>query len=181
MADLHYASLCDLSDQLRAGALSPLEATRALLARIDALDPSLHAFVTPTPERALERAAQAEREIGAGDWRGPLHGVPIAIKDLCHWRGVRNTAGTRVLRDFVGPTQFCIVTHHKRTMAECQKLYGITMAKRGVSTRISVSLDEVDSFAGNGSGNGNGNGARHGPHSVDPESPRIAGEEQVGF
>lgn len=49
-----------------------------------------------------------------------------------------------VLREFVGPTQFCIVTHHKRTMAECAKLYGITMQRRGVSSRIAVSLDEVD-------------------------------------
>jgi chromosome segregation protein len=50
----------------------------------------------------------------------------------------------RVLRDFVGSTQFCIVTHHKRTMAECQVLYGITMQKRGVSSRIAVDMSEVD-------------------------------------
>ena len=54
----------------------------------------------------------------------------------------------RVLHDFVGPTQFCIITHHKRTMGECQVLYGITMQKRGVSSRIAVTLDQVDKVNG---------------------------------
>ncbi len=74
----------------------------------------------------------------------------------------------RVLDDFVGPTQFCIVTHHKRTMAACQVLYGITMQRRGVSTRIAVSLDEVDEF-----------GEEH--INKQASKQRIAGEESVGF
>ncbi|MCC6671408.1 MAG: chromosome segregation protein SMC [Planctomycetes bacterium] len=80
----------------------------------------------------------------------------------------------RVLRDFVGPTQFCIVTHHKRTMAACQVLYGITMQKRGVSSRIAVNLEEVDSLKAPGA-----------PGAVDAEGlavkQRIAGEEALGF
>jgi chromosome segregation protein len=79
----------------------------------------------------------------------------------------------RVLRDFTAQTQFCIVTHHKRTMAECQVLYGITMQKRGVSSRIAVSLHEVDSFQ---------EGAVVGAGAADPAlQKRIAGEERVGF
>lgn len=78
----------------------------------------------------------------------------------------------RVLRDFTEQTQFCIVTHHKRTMAECQVLYGITMQRRGVSSRIAVSLQEVDSFT-------------EGATPVNKPDPakkqRIAGEEAVGF
>ncbi|MGE0141707.1 MAG: chromosome segregation protein SMC [Planctomycetota bacterium] len=74
----------------------------------------------------------------------------------------------RVLGDFVGPSQFCIVTHHKRTMAACDVLYGITMQKRGVSTRISVALDEVDDIT-------------EGPAYARAERPRIAGEEAIGF
>jgi chromosome segregation protein len=85
----------------------------------------------------------------------------------------------RVLREFVGPTQFCIVTHHKRTMAECQVLYGITMQRRGVSSRIAVSLDEVDGFA-DGKSNGD-NGARAGSGPDPALMQRVAGEEQVGF
>lgn len=80
----------------------------------------------------------------------------------------------RVLRDFTHDTQFCIVTHHKRTMAECQVLYGITMQRRGVSSRIAVSLQEVDGFQ---------EGAVVGAAGdVDPaRKQRIAGEEAVGF
>lgn len=80
----------------------------------------------------------------------------------------------RVLRDFTSDTQFCIVTHHKRTMAECQVLYGITMQRRGVSSRIAVALHEVDTIQDGGvPGTASGN---------DPaKKQRIAGEEQVGF
>ena len=74
----------------------------------------------------------------------------------------------RVLRDFVGPSQFCVVTHHKRTMAACEVLYGVTMQKRGVSTRIGVSLQEADEFAAAGDGER-------------AERKRVAGEEKVGF
>ncbi len=73
----------------------------------------------------------------------------------------------RVLQDFVGPSQFCVVTHHKRTMAECKTLYGVTMQRRGVSTRIAVSLDEVDEI-----------GDKERAKATDQ---RIAGEESIGF
>ena len=79
----------------------------------------------------------------------------------------------RVLRDFTAQTQFCIVTHHKRTMAECQVLYGITMQRRGVSSRIAVALHEVDHFQ---------EGVVVGATTADPAlQKRIAGEERVGF
>ncbi len=79
----------------------------------------------------------------------------------------------RVLRDFTAQTQFCIVTHHKRTMADCQVLYGITMQRRGVSSRIAVSMQEVDSFQ---------EGAVPAAGKPDPaKKQRIAGEEAVGF
>jgi chromosome segregation protein len=78
----------------------------------------------------------------------------------------------RVLRDFTAQTQFCIVTHHKRTMADCQVLYGITMQRRGVSSRIAVSMQEVDSFTEGGPGAGKPDPA---------QKQRIAGEEAVGF
>ena len=79
----------------------------------------------------------------------------------------------RVLRDFIAGTQFCIVTHHKRTMAECQALYGITMQRRGVSSRIAVQLHEVDRFQ---------SGEPTETTRKDPaKKQRIAGEEAVGF
>ncbi|MBL8733037.1 MAG: chromosome segregation protein SMC [Planctomycetes bacterium] len=78
----------------------------------------------------------------------------------------------RVLRDFTTGTQFCIVTHHKRTMADCQVLYGITMQRRGVSSRIAVALHEVDSFQ---------DGAPAAAKPDPAQKQRIAGEEAVGF
>jgi chromosome segregation protein len=82
----------------------------------------------------------------------------------------------RVLRDFTANTQFCIVTHHKRTMADCQVLYGITMQRRGVSSRIAVSLQEVDSFQ-DGVAAPVGTATRTDP----AQKQRIAGEEAIGF
>ncbi|MCB9869575.1 MAG: chromosome segregation protein SMC [Planctomycetes bacterium] len=83
----------------------------------------------------------------------------------------------RVLDDFVGPTQFCVVTHHKRTMAACDQLYGVTMQRRGVSSRIAVSLDMVEDLSETGRrGSGEQNGA-----STKATKQRIAGEEALGF
>ncbi|HKV55583.1 MAG TPA: amidase [Candidatus Binataceae bacterium] len=93
-------SLSELASQLRGHKLSSVEATRCVLERIKNLNPRLHAYLTVTDELALRQAAQADSEIGAGKWRGPLHGVPIAVKDLCQTRGVLTTCSSRVLRDW---------------------------------------------------------------------------------
>ncbi len=81
----------------------------------------------------------------------------------------------RVLNDFVGPSQFCIVTHHKRTMAACNMLYGITMQKRGVSSRIAVNLEQIDELTQTGL-----HGDAKGQDTM-AEKQRIAGEEALGF
>jgi amidase len=96
---LHWLSLLEVSDRIAAGAVSPVELTRAMLARIERLDPVLHSYATVTAEQALASAARAEQEIRRGERRGPLHGVPLAVKDLCARRGVPTAAGTALLRD----------------------------------------------------------------------------------
>jgi aspartyl-tRNA(Asn)/glutamyl-tRNA(Gln) amidotransferase subunit A len=85
-------SLAGLSRELLARRLSPAEVVRTLLGRIEADE--TNSFVTVTAERALERASQAEREILAGRYRGPLHGVPVALKDIIYTRGVSTTMGS---------------------------------------------------------------------------------------
>ncbi len=97
---LCYLSLQDLSAQLRTGKLSSVEVTRCILERIHRMNPRLHAYLTVLDESALRRATQADEEIRAGDWRGPLHGVPIAVKDLCQTKGVLTTCASRVLRNW---------------------------------------------------------------------------------
>ncbi len=81
--------------------LSPVELTMACLARIDALDRRISSFLLTRPEAALAEAAAAEQEILRGDYRGPLHGIPIAHKDIVETAGIRTTAHSKLLRDFV--------------------------------------------------------------------------------
>ena len=87
-------TIVDLAPRIRRKEVSPVEVTRACLGRIGKLDPALNAFITVTAESALEEARAAESEISRGEWRGPLHGIPIAIKDLIDTAGTRTTAGS---------------------------------------------------------------------------------------
>ncbi|HUK01638.1 MAG TPA: amidase [Steroidobacteraceae bacterium] len=98
---LHFRSLQTLASQIASSALSPVDVTRYLLDRIARLDGHLKSYATVTAEQALTDARDAEREIRAGKYRGPLHGVPIAVKDLCYTKGVRTMGGTAVRRDLV--------------------------------------------------------------------------------
>jgi aspartyl-tRNA(Asn)/glutamyl-tRNA(Gln) amidotransferase subunit A len=99
MTDLAFMSLAAAGDLLRARRLSPVEYTQALLHRIDRLDGRYHAFIRPTPERAIAAARVAEAEIMAGRWRGPLHGIPFGLKDIIDVGGVPTTAHSKVLID----------------------------------------------------------------------------------
>ncbi len=87
--------------ELRAGRVSCRELVERGLARIAELNPKLNAFLSVTEERALSRAGELDRELAAGRYRGPLHGIPIAHKDLIWTRGVRTTSGSRLFADFV--------------------------------------------------------------------------------
>lgn len=108
-ADLAYLGIAELGPRLAGRALSPVELCRALLDRCAKLEPRLNAFITLTPERILADAAAAEAELTAGRVRGPLHGVPVAVKDLCWTRGERTTGGSRVLADFIPDEDACVV------------------------------------------------------------------------
>jgi amidase len=98
---LHYASLADVAELIAARELRSIDLTQQLLDRIAAVDGRLQSYVTVMTDRAIASARRADAEIRAGRYRGPLHGVPIGVKDLCHTRGVRTMAGTKVLADFV--------------------------------------------------------------------------------
>jgi amidase len=90
-----------MSGAIRDGQISPVELTEILLARIDSIDGKLMSYATVMAEQALEAARKAEQEIRAGNYKGPLHGIPIAVKDLCYTAGTRTMGGLKVLRDFV--------------------------------------------------------------------------------
>jgi amidase len=91
--DLHYATLTEAAEMIRTNEVSPVELTHAMLDRITRLEPSLHSFATLTPDLALAQAAKAEKEIAAGHYRGPLHGVPLAVKDIFDTAGTVTAAG----------------------------------------------------------------------------------------
>lgn len=94
-------SLSEASRLVRHKGISPVELVQACLARIESLNPTLNAFITVTGESALAAARSAEAEIVRGAWRGPLHGIPIAVKDLLDTAGVRTTAGSALFKDRV--------------------------------------------------------------------------------
>jgi len=91
--ELHYLELLDVGKRIQSKEISPVEATRAQLDRIGKVDGQLKSYATLMADQALTDAKQAESEIGKGHIRGPLHGVPIAVKDLCWTKGVPTAAG----------------------------------------------------------------------------------------
>ena len=99
--DLAYKSLTTISDLIRRRQLSSVEVTDAILQRIAELDGQYHSYATVLPERALDRAKGADAESARGLWRGPLHGVPIAVKDLCYTTFAPTRAGTTIFKSFV--------------------------------------------------------------------------------
>jgi len=90
-----------LSERIRGRELSPVEVVDAHLAHIEAVDPTINSFITVTADHARERARAAEAEIAAGDWRGPLHGVPYAPKDILATAGILTTNGSKATADWV--------------------------------------------------------------------------------
>jgi len=99
--ELCYLSMSELGRLIKKKAVSPVEVARAYLSRIEALEPRLNSFITFLPDHALAAATQAEREIQAGRYLGPLHGLPFGLKDIYYVRGIRNTSGSKLFDHFI--------------------------------------------------------------------------------
>src|SRR5262245_51520600 len=100
-ADLPFLSAAALGELIRKQEVSPVEAAAAYLERIDAVDGKLHSYITVCRNEAMQAAHAAEQAIVRGEWRGPLHGVPYAVKDQFWTKGIRTTGGSRLLADFI--------------------------------------------------------------------------------
>src|SRR5712675_1285496 len=98
--DLCYLDLLEVGRRIQARQVSSVEVTQAVLDRIARLDGRLRSYATLTADLALAEAAHADAEIARGAVRGPLHGVPIAVKDLCHTRGIATAAGMAIHKDY---------------------------------------------------------------------------------
>jgi aspartyl-tRNA(Asn)/glutamyl-tRNA(Gln) amidotransferase subunit A len=112
-ADIPFLPATTLGELIRKKEVSPVEATAAYLERIDAVDGKLHSYITVCREEALQEAHEAEQAIVRGEWRGPLHGVPYAVKDQFWTKGIATTGGSRLLADFI-PTEDATVVARLR-------------------------------------------------------------------
>ena len=97
--DLAFLSISELSELIRTRKISPVEITQTILERIETLNPAVNAYITVTRDLAMKAAQEAESEIQRKKWRGPLHGVPIAVKDLFDTAGVKTTAASALFKD----------------------------------------------------------------------------------
>jgi aspartyl-tRNA(Asn)/glutamyl-tRNA(Gln) amidotransferase subunit A len=114
--DIPLLTLAAASDGVRRKTISPVELTKTCLQRIERLNPLLNAYITVTAEAALTRARELEAEVQHGRWRGPLHGIPIALKDNIDTAGIRTTAASELFKDRV-PAEDAEVVRRLKTPA----------------------------------------------------------------
>ena len=112
-SELPFLSASELSKLMAAKEVSPVEATEAYLERIESLDSKFRAFVTVTADEALEAAKKAEQEIALGNHRGPMHGVPVAVKDQIYTQGILTTGGSPVFNDFIPKMDATVISNLK--------------------------------------------------------------------
>lgn len=110
---MKFRSIAEASEQVRLRNISPVDLTRECLQAIEQHNPSLNAFITVTDDSAFREAERAESEIRSGHWRGPLHGIPIGLKDLIDTAGVRTTAASAIFRDRIPSEDADIVSKLK--------------------------------------------------------------------
>ena len=115
--DIPFLTATELSGLIAAKEVSPVEAAEAYLDRIDDLDFQFNSYLTVTREEALQAAREAEQEIMQGNLRGPMHGVPIAVKDQMWTKGIRTTGGSRILADFVPDEDATVIAKLKEAGA----------------------------------------------------------------
>ena len=115
--ELPFLTASQLSNLIETKEVSPVEATEAYLDRIEEVDPKLNSYITITGEQAFESARQAEQEIAAGKHRGPLHGVPMAVKDQFNTAGVLTTGGSSILKDNIPSEDATVIAKLKEAGA----------------------------------------------------------------
>ena len=113
----HTLSAIEVSELIRDGALSPIALTAEMLGRINKLDDDLHSYVTVMEDRALKQAECLENELAMGEWRGPLHGVPIALKDIFYTKDVETSCGTKFLQGWIPDYDATVVTRLEKAGA----------------------------------------------------------------
>ncbi len=112
-ADIPFMSATELADQIRQKNISPTEACQAYLDRIEQVDGKLNSYITVCGEEAMADARQAEADIARGDYKGPMHGIPVAVKDQFNSKGILTTSGSTILGDFIPDEDSTVVAKLK--------------------------------------------------------------------
>jgi aspartyl-tRNA(Asn)/glutamyl-tRNA(Gln) amidotransferase subunit A len=115
--ELPFLTISEVSRFIKRREISPVELTQSVLNRIEKIDPKLGAFISVLKDEALNTAKEAEKLISSGTYLGPLHGVPISIKDIFLMKGIRTTCGSRILENFVSPYDATVVEKLKQAGA----------------------------------------------------------------
>ena len=116
-AEIPFLGVAELSELIRKKEVSPVEVTEAYLERIDNLDFKFNAYLTVCRQQALDQAKEAEAAIARGEYLGPMHGIPVAVKDQLWTRGIRSTGGSRILAEFVPEEDATAVSNLKKAGA----------------------------------------------------------------
>ncbi len=157
---LHYKTVAEIAPLLKSKRLSPVELTQAQFARINKLDGRLHAYARTMEAKANADARAAEKEIASGKYRGPLHGVPVAVKDLCFTKDVPTMGGSAALRDFIPDYDATVVSRLRQAGAVITGKLNLTegaMASYNPALKDHVPVnpwDEKLSPGGSSSGSG---------------------------
>jgi aspartyl-tRNA(Asn)/glutamyl-tRNA(Gln) amidotransferase subunit A len=115
--DLPFLTIREASDLIREREVSAVELTQSVLSRIEKLDRRLNSYITVLGDQSLESAEEADKELASGNYRSPLHGIPISIKDIFVMMGVRTTCGSRILENFVSPYDSTVTKNLKNAGA----------------------------------------------------------------
>jgi len=157
-SELPFLTATELSKLMAAKEVSPVEATEAYLERIEALDGKYRAYVTVTADAALAAAKQAEQEIAQGNHRGPMHGVPVAVKDQINTQGILTTGGSPVFKDNIPTFDATVIANLKAAGAVLLgKLNMTEFATSGLSHQFDPPRNPWDlerSTGGSSSGSG---------------------------
>ena len=156
--EIPFLSTAELSRLIESKEVSPVEATQAYLDRIDDLDFKYNSYLTVCREQALQEAREAEAAIAQGKYLGPMHGIPVAVKDQVWTKGIRSTGGSRFLADFIPDEDSTVITNLKRAGAVLLGKTNLTeFAITGFTHRFSVprnpwNLDMSPGGSSSGSG-----------------------------
>ena len=152
-ADIPFLSATELSRLIQRKQVSPVEATEAYLERIDDLDFKFNAYLTVSRKEALQSAREAEEAITQGNYLGPMHGIPVAVKDQFWSKGIRSTGGSRILADFIPDEDATVISNLKRAGAVILGKANLTEFAIGGFQAFSIPRNpwDLDRFTGSSS------------------------------